>query len=105
MDKKTLADNNPELLIEWDYEKNATICSPYDIGAGSSKKVWWKCKKCRSGYEARIADRTKGVGCPYSAGKKNIVGKTDLATIRRDLLREKNDTACLRWIRTRNDNE
>ena len=90
MDKKLLADNNPELLIEWDYDKNANICSPYDIGAGSSKKVWWKCKKCGSSYEARIADRTKGVGCPYCAGKKPIVGKTDLATTRPDLLREWN---------------
>ncbi len=90
MNTKVLADNNPELLIEWDYEKNATICSPYNTSAGSSKKVWWKCKKCGSSYEARIADRAKGVGCPYCAGKKAIVGKTDLATTRPDLLKEWN---------------
>ena len=34
----SLADNNPELLKEWDYEKNIDI-SPYDFTAGSHKKV------------------------------------------------------------------
>ena len=37
----------PDLLKEWDYEKNAGI-DPNSISAGSPKKVYWKCKKIRS---------------------------------------------------------
>ncbi len=56
---------NPELLSEWDYEKN-TI-KPEEITYGSVKKIWWKCSKCGYSYEAKICDRTrkdKTKGCP-----------------------------------------
>ena len=32
----------PELLNEWDYEKNNIM--PSDISIWSKNKVWWKCK-------------------------------------------------------------
>lgn len=38
----SLAYKYPELLIEWDTEKNGEI-HPYEIHAGSGKSVWWKC--------------------------------------------------------------
>ena len=48
--------NRQDLLNEWDYNKN-TI-TPNDVASGSSKKVWWKCKKGHT-WNTRISVRTK----------------------------------------------
>ena len=55
---------HPELLLEWDYEKN-TI-QPSEITTSSNKSVWWKCFK---GHEWRtsVNHRVDGSGCPYCA--------------------------------------
>ena len=63
----SLASKLPELLSEWDYNKNIDI-DPNKIGPRSNKKVWWTCPKGHS-YEARIANRFMGSTCPYCAGK------------------------------------
>ena len=60
----------PELCKEWDYEKNTTI-QPNQVTYGSSKKVWWKCKKGHS-WEAVIGDRVRGNGCPYCSKTKTV---------------------------------
>ena len=41
--KVTIAET-PELLLEWDYERNIEI-TPNMVGTYSKKKVWWKCKE------------------------------------------------------------
>ncbi len=83
----SFADNYPELLEEWDYEKNTDI-TPEELTPSSAKKVHWKCKKC--GYEW-ISDpqhRTKGRGCPYCGHRVVITGKNDLATLFPYLMKE-----------------
>ena len=80
-----LATTNPELLSEWDYEKN-TI-SPDEITAGAEKMIWWKCPNGHS-YQSFAFNRKKGVGCPYCDGKKVLVGYNDLATTNPDLAKE-----------------
>lgn len=35
---------NPNIAKEWNYERNKGL-TPYDVTAGSGKKVWWKCAK------------------------------------------------------------
>ena len=42
--RPTVADVCPELLEEWDYEKNVGL-SPNKLTPSSAKKVWWICKK------------------------------------------------------------
>ena len=53
----------PELLSEWDYEKNSI--SPDEIaGRSSNQKVWWKCKSGHSWFTS-ISHRTlESTGCP-----------------------------------------
>lgn len=80
-----LATTHPELLKDWDYEKN-TI-KPTEITARANRKVWWKCSKGHS-YEATTAHKTEGRGCPYCANKKVLVGYNDLATTHPDLAKE-----------------
>lgn len=67
----TLAKEFPELLLEWDYDKNTL--NPAEISPGANYKVWWKCKKGHS-YQAWLNDRTgkRKTGCPYCAGKRKL---------------------------------
>ncbi len=59
-----LASTHPELLEEWDYEKNAGT-DPSQITPGrSSQKYWWKCSVCGHEWEASPNTRTRGHGCP-----------------------------------------
>lgn len=73
-----LATTNPELLAAWDYEKNEI--KPTEVFAGTNKKVYWFCEKGHS-YQARIANRVNGNGCPYCAGKHPVKGENDLLTV------------------------
>ena len=57
--------------------------TPDNVTSWSSIKVWWKCPKGHI-WKAMIANRSKGVGCPYCAGKK--VGKDNcLLTVNPEL--------------------
>ena len=58
-----LATTRPDLMIEWNFEKNTTI-KPTEITKGSGKKVWWICKDCRHEWESTVVNRTYGTGCP-----------------------------------------
>ncbi|MBE6630455.1 MAG: hypothetical protein E7624_06365 [Ruminococcaceae bacterium] len=83
-----LANTNPQLAKEWNYEKNGDL-KPQDFTLNSNKKVWWKCEKGHE-WQAIIANRNKGSGCPYCSGRYAIKGKTDLATINPTLAKEWN---------------
>lgn len=69
-----LEDNNleilfPELIKEWNYDKNIYV-KPSDFSYGSIKKVWWICEKNHE-WEMIICHRTVNKhDCPYCAGKK-----------------------------------
>ncbi len=81
-----LATTNPELIAEWDYEKN-TI-SPSSIKAGSNKKVWWKCAKGHS-YQAIIYNKSaRKTKCPFCSNTKVLKGYNDLASRFPKLLEE-----------------
>ena len=87
-DKKQLIKDNPTLLAEWDYEKNASKeLFPESTPCGSGKKAWWICEKGHE-WEAVIASRTRGSGCPICSNRKLLKGYNDLATIRPDLVYE-----------------
>ncbi|MBE5820162.1 MAG: hypothetical protein E7310_05060 [Clostridiales bacterium] len=79
-----LVSKYPELVKEWNYEKNNSLI-PENVTANSNRKVWWKCKKGHE-WEAVICARTRGNKCPYCAGHKAIKGLNDLASKRPDLL-------------------
>ncbi len=82
-----LQTKRPELAIEWDYERNAGIL-PGKVSYRGNKKAWWLCQKCGYSWNARVADRSAGIGCPACAGKAVAEGRTDLATVNPDLAAE-----------------
>ncbi len=79
---------NPILAKEWNYEKNDGL-TPVDVMPNSNKKVWWKCPKGHE-WQASIADRNRGRGCPYCIGKKVLKGYNDLQTVNPTLAKEWN---------------
>ena len=61
--KKTVADF-PELVAQWDVEKNSGL-EPIDVTFKSHRKVWWKCPKGPDHeWQAVVSSRTKGNGLP-----------------------------------------
>lgn len=61
----------PELISDWDFEKNYPL-KPDEVTKGSSKSVWWKCHVCN--HEWRTDVYIRGVlkrECPAcKKGKK-----------------------------------
>ena len=73
--EESLEITNPELLDEWDYEKNKGL-KPSMFTKGSHERVNWICKKCGHEWPADIRaraipkkNREKGTGCPKCANK------------------------------------
>lgn len=86
--KNSLANNNPQLVKEWNTDKNG-ILSPDMFDCHSGEPVWWKCEKGHE-WKAVIASRSSGNGCPYCANQKLLVGYNDLASKRPELIKEWN---------------
>ena len=84
-DLSTLA---PEIALQWHPSKNSD-CTPKDVTINSHRKVWWL-GPCGHEWQASIADRNNGRGCPYCAGKKVLKGYNDLQTINPILANEWN---------------
>ncbi|GAE28370.1 hypothetical protein JCM9140_4590 [Halalkalibacter wakoensis JCM 9140] len=60
--ERNLAILFPDVLEEWDHNKNKGM-NPEEIMPFSDRKVWWKCEK-KHEWETSIANRTTGKGCP-----------------------------------------
>ena len=80
--------SNPETTGEWHYEKNGVL-KPEHFAPNSHRKVWWKCQIGHE-WQASIANRNKGRGCPYCSGKKVLPGYNDLQTVNPALANEWN---------------
>ena len=65
----SFANHYPELLKEWDHEKNDPL-SPYDFSASSGSKVWWKCISCGHEWQATINGRSRGQGCKECGNRR-----------------------------------
>ena len=65
-----LATLYPEVAKEWHPTKNENL-KPCDVAPQSHRKVWWKCEKGHE-WQATIADRNAGRGCPicYKINKR-----------------------------------
>ncbi|MCF0134226.1 MAG: zinc-ribbon domain-containing protein [Blautia sp.] len=86
-DNRPLSETNPELVPEWS-EKNFPFL-PEDETRDSYSKVWWKCKRCGTQWQAPICNRAKKeTGCPCCAGKLVKKGYNDFASKRPELVKE-----------------
>ena len=75
--KKSFAEKYPNLLKEWDYEKNGNL-NPKQFTSNSNCYIWWKCKNNHS-WKTKINSRISGnTGCPYCSNQKVMEGFNDL---------------------------
>ena len=89
--ENSLAVTHPELAVQWDYEKNGNL-TPENVTAGSNGKVWWLLpyddrktgRHFDFSWQASIANRARGTGCPFLTGKKVWKGFNDLETYCRE---------------------
>jgi hypothetical protein len=69
----------PELLEEWDFEKNEV--SPFEISPHSHKLVYWKCKSCSFSWKTRTSKRiVENTGCPKCNFSKGEVAVENILT-------------------------
>jgi hypothetical protein len=78
-----LATLSPDLISQWHPTKNGDL-TPDKVTAHSGQKAWWVCPLGHE-WEATIASRSNGGGCPICAGKQVLVGYNDLATVNPEL--------------------
>ena len=88
-----LASLNPVLASEWHSIKNGDLL-PTMVSIQSGRKVWWKCSLGHE-WQASVANRGKGRGCPYCSNKKILQGYNDLATTNPEIASE--------WHPTKNE--
>lgn len=72
-----LATKFPDVAAEWS-EKNLPQKAD-DVLAFSNQKAWWQ-GKCGHEWLARIADRSRGHGCPYCSSQKVLAGYNDFGS-------------------------
>ncbi len=82
----SFASEYPNLMSEWNYEKNKGL-DAHNISPKSSIKIWWRCKDCGYEWQSTPERRTRA-GCPYCANEVVWAGHNDMATIRPDILEE-----------------
>ncbi len=80
-----LANTNPALASEWNYDKNGDL-KPTMITANSNKKVWWKCKNNHEWMNSPNGRNKRG--CPYCSNQKIWPGYNDLETTNPEILKE-----------------
>ena len=68
----------PELVSEWDTEKNGEL-TPWNVAPSASKKVWWRCKQGHS-WQASVSNRRRGRGCPFCHKRKSKGITLDVAS-------------------------
>ncbi len=69
----------PDLVREWDYERNKPLL-PSEISPGTQRKVWWICPKGHS-YSAQVLNRTSAkTSCPICSGRMALDGYNDTFT-------------------------
>ena len=89
MEKKYIIDY-PELMEQWDFEKNDLLeLNPRKLTIGSNKKAHWICSYGHS-WEDTITHRTTGRKCPYCSNRGVLIGYNDLKTTFPTLVEEWN---------------
>lgn len=71
--RKASATNNllaisPLLATEWHPSRNGDL-KPDDVTPNSSHRIWWRCSNGHE-WQASVAHRTAGSGCPYCSGRQ-----------------------------------
>lgn len=69
---KSFASEFPNLVCEWDYEKNSPL-KPENFSPYSNERVFWKCSICGKSWKTSIATRANSgyLGCKQCVSKQS----------------------------------
>lgn len=72
----------PDLLAEWDWDKNAEVgLTPDTATCGMNRTAHWICPDYHHSYTMKIDNRVRStLGCPFCSGRRVLTGFNDLAT-------------------------
>lgn len=77
----------PDLVNEWNVEKNGQL-TPQMVNGSSSKKVWWKCQKVGHEWQTTIKNRSvRRFGCPLCSNQR-VSETNNVLVMRPDLAKE-----------------
>ena len=96
----SLAGIHPALAAEWHPTQNGTA-TPELTAPGSKRHAWWLCSKCQHVWQAQVASRTRGHGCPACARRAG--GKAHSAPKPGQSLAERFPPLAAEWHPTLND--
>lgn len=74
-----LATTHPELVAEWDFERNGDL-GPDGARLDATKQVWWRGSCGREWQMSPRQRAAEGLGCPYCSGHRVLAGFNDLAS-------------------------
>jgi predicted nucleic acid-binding Zn-ribbon protein len=61
--ERSSAATHPGLAKELHPARNQDV-DPYTLGAASTRNLWWRCSDCGHEWQATVANRSRGTGCP-----------------------------------------
>ena len=93
---------NPDLASQWDWERNAPL-TPLNTSAGSGKKVHW-IGTCGHKWQATIASRNNGSGCPMCAKERIADNVHNAALSKNGNLLDRNPLLANEWAQDLNGN-
>ena len=67
----------PDIAKEWNYEKNGDL-TPYDVGKGCIKQIWWKCQYGHE-WSTTVNHRVTGTNCPKCSASGSSVAEQGIA--------------------------
>ncbi len=88
MSDKIYISELPNLMREWDWDRNSAVgLFPEQLCHKSNKKAYWICKK---GHEwiCAVDKRTSGQNCPYCSNRRVLIGFNDFQTLCPELAKE-----------------
>jgi hypothetical protein len=96
--ERSLAVLRPDLAAELHPTRNGEL-DPYQLGAGSQRRPWWRCGTCGHEWRTAVRGRSReGYGCPRCARERRAVAQRrvpcerSLAVLRPDLAAELHPT-------------
>ena len=99
----SLAELRPDLVAEWNYEKNGKLV-PAMFGINSNDKVWWMCGTCGHEWATTIIHRggKRNSGCPECSKIKRGQSFTERCVAERGSLADNNPALAQEWHPTKN---
>ena len=77
--RRVLVGYNDLATTHEDLAKESVVGDARAVTAGSGQRLRWRCARGHE-WEAPVAGRVRGEGCPVCAGRAVVVGENDLAT-------------------------